>query len=212
MNLSDLSKFDVKDLKNIDWRKLVLTCASRVDLMVQIVGVVIAIAVSIWVLKMHKDGLAKSNADRAAAEDRFVAYDEYREVEAAYALLLKKLPSSLSEGELINRIVDLAQRYRIKLHSISPSAHEKKDKVSVIPVAIEFSAGDYASLWHFIDEIEASKEVIVIRKLDIAFTAKGGVVPNVVRGSRRTNVAPVSDGSMPLRVMMIVQGVTFHVD
>jgi hypothetical protein len=155
--IPDLSKIDIKD---IDINKIKDELLDRKELMIQIgLGVFAFFMVVSMVGGSGKEvKQLKTKITSMQAKSDVIA--QYKKSQADIDEFLKSLPPSLSEGQIITLVTDLADKNKVKISTFTPNSPAEDDnKKSYQKTSIQFSlqALDYKSMIRLIADIESSK-------------------------------------------------------
>ncbi|MCK5580373.1 MAG: type 4a pilus biogenesis protein PilO [Candidatus Omnitrophica bacterium] len=179
MDFKKLSQLDIKDLQKIDYNQLSKDISKKPDILICAILVIVTLISSFKIFAKHRSELKSLRYEVALLEKKNDAIEKYQTTKTEMNTFIEKLPSDITEEELINFITDISLTRGIKLESFPPARTQQYGLYDLITVDLTFSVNKYADLWLFINDIEKSQDAIRIGKLSTTVSSSDG------RGIRR---------------------------
>ena len=154
MNLNDLAKLDIKDLKNIDYGALIAEFKKKPDIVIATLCILATLASCLYFYGLKKEEFSSLAKQVAELEEKSSVYTEFMQAQSALKSLKTSLPKTISESMLIELITLAAKKYNINISSFSPASIEKQSTYSTLTVTLDINAATYGNLWSFISELE----------------------------------------------------------
>ncbi len=206
MNLKELSRIDVKDLKNVNWGEVLEFFKTRWDISIQFVVIIASIFVCLWAYNTNKGKLADLSIQVKTAQEKLAKLNELQEVEEFSKKIFDALPPEISEKRLINLMADLAKKYNIRIHSFSPGEPIKKERYTVLPLTLALSSQNYKSIWTFIEQVETLPDAITIQNFGLNSNPSTG---QPARRSGGGSAAEGLNGNDNINVTVTLHAVSF---
>jgi hypothetical protein len=159
--IPDLSKIDIKD---IDINKIKDQLLENKERVVQVALGVLAffMIVSMWAGSQKEIGKFKKQINTMQSKSGIIG--EYKKSQSAYDAFLKNLPPSLSEGQIINLVTDLADKNKIKILTFVPvTAREGRKNYQETKIQFSLQAKGYKDMVRLIADVEKSKNLLQVR-------------------------------------------------
>lgn len=202
MNLMELSKLDIKDLKKINYEELWQNIRSRPENLLSGVLVLAAVIFGLYhFFNQQAQGRASMLKNRLLG-DKIKIVDAYHQAKTELDDFMKNLPLGLTEAELIRRITDFAIARNIRIESFAPTRKEQDKIYTLTSITLEVSSKEYSNLWLFINDIEKSPDTM---RLD---SWAGGTMEDGLN-MRRKQKTSAPDEIPDIRVSMEVSSVNF---
>lgn len=196
MDLNDLSKLDIKDLKNVDWRKALDQFRSRPDLIVNALAVIITFFLCINFYSKRQNEIKNVKYEISMLEGKIGAIDEYDIIKAELDQYVANIPQPISEDQLINQITDYAVARNIQIQSFSPAKKQTQPLYDLTSIILKVTADDYANLWLFINDIEKSPYTMRVER----WSGFMGPSAGTARPSRRRTDQSIETEDLVLNV------------
>jgi len=167
MNIKDLSKIDVKDLKDIDFNALLKDLQGQPSLLVNILLIIITLFVIIQIIVGYKTKVRIIRREVPALEEKKQVVQEAQKIKRDYKAFWDKVPSTISKDEFIELISDLAIDNNIQIISLSPvdkRGDEYKEILTTSLTILATSKNNYEDLLSFIKALENTLYAIRIDK------------------------------------------------
>jgi Tfp pilus assembly protein PilO len=172
MNLAELSKLDINDLKNVDYKKLFWDLKDRPDVIVNIVAVLLTLIFILTTFSGRQNEINKLKSDAYQLEEKANTITAYESAKKDLAEIQKNLPPNITDTDFINFVTDLAIKRNIKLTSFLPGKGESSTFYDSLVLSIDFSAKDYGEMWHILHDIEQSPYAIRVENWSGMLTNK----------------------------------------
>lgn len=164
MNLKDLNKIDIHDLKNIDWRQAKAQLQSRPGLIINI----LLIGVTLFVVSSAYQKYARltKSLGREAAElrEKADALEKSRLTQKQYDDFLKSVPEVIPGDRMVETLAGFAVNRGVQILSFSPAKERSDNFIHLTNVEIHIASKDYANIILFMRDIETSPYSIRIGK------------------------------------------------
>ena len=160
MNISDLNKIDIK---NIDLMKLKDQLLGRKDLLIQIGICFVTFMLIVSSLNKSQSELRDIKSKMATLKAKTSSIDDYNNSSKDMNQFLKKIPPSLSEGQVVDRVTDLAVKHHIKIMSVNPLDSKDEESSTKLTLLFLLQASDYAEMVRLIHGIEQSENLLQIK-------------------------------------------------
>ncbi len=157
MNIKDLSKIDVKDLKDIDFNALLKDLQGRPTLLVNILLIIITLFVIIQIIVGYKTKVRIIHKEIPTLEEKKQVIQEAQKIKKNYKTFWDKLPPTISKDKFIELISDLAIANNIQIISLSPvdkRDDENKEILTTSLTILATSKNNYDDLLSFIKALE----------------------------------------------------------
>ena len=102
MNLTELSRLDIKDLKKIDYNKLLLDVRKRPDILVAVGLVLLTLFFSVNAFTKRKQELLSLQQQIGTLEAKITVIENYEKAKKDLADFVAQIPESLLDNNLIN--------------------------------------------------------------------------------------------------------------
>jgi len=156
MNLADLSRIDIKDLKKIDYNKLLQTLRSRNDILINIVLVGFTLIIAINTLSDAGKQIQTIKKQINKLEEKITVINTLDNVKAELDEYLANVPQELGEDELATKLTDWAVARNIKIVSVSPVKKKEEKLHDTYSINLSIETEDFNDFWLFIHDIESS--------------------------------------------------------
>jgi type II secretory pathway pseudopilin PulG len=156
MNLRNLNKINIEDLKEIDWRQAKAHMANRPSLLINIVIIVITLAVVILTYQTNTKKIESLKGKLNNLEQRYNALQTFETLKKEQAEFIKQAPEIISDNRLIEILAEFAMKRNIQIASFSPSQEHANDYVRLTKVRINIQSENYADIIWFMHDIENS--------------------------------------------------------
>ncbi len=179
MNLSELSKLDIKDINKLDYNKIWRDLKKAPE---QLLTIVVILASLLFIAHFC---LTKSSELRSVEFqikdllNKKKAMDEYNGAKKEHDDLLNNLTKGLSEDELANAITTMAIQRGVRLESFSPARKVTEELYELTSIHLDISSKQYDSIFLFIHDVENSPFNLRIE------TLRGNTMDNLTTQRRK---------------------------
>jgi Tfp pilus assembly protein PilO len=165
MNLKDLNKIDLKDLKNIDLvSHFKNSVQGKPDVLINVVLISISVMAVIFVFSSYRNKSVKLKTEIAALTEKFDAVKRKEKIQKEYDIFMEHVPESIPSDQIVDKISQYAYAHNVQIMSSSP-AEEKNDKyMKQTSVNINISSHDYSNIILFMKDIEEAPYAIRVNK------------------------------------------------
>ncbi|HOY09832.1 MAG TPA: type 4a pilus biogenesis protein PilO [Candidatus Omnitrophota bacterium] len=157
MNLSELSKLDVKDLNKINYSKFGEHLKKNPQ---ELVTTLIVIGAIVFSAHFYINKKMESRRITIQINDllkKKVAMTEYNNAKKSRDDLLNNLPQGLSADTLANVLTTMAIHRGVRLESFSPAKKIDEPLYELTSINLEISSKEYDNIFLFIHDIESSQ-------------------------------------------------------
>lgn len=162
MDLVELSKLDIKDLKKVDYKKLLQDIQKKPELAVGLLIGVAAVAVCLHLFSRAGVEGQSLRAEIKKIEEKIKAIADYNSTQEEFNQFLANLPEKITENTLIEKLTDFAAARNIQIESFSPAKSQSDAFYDLTGVVIDITAKEYKDVWLFVHDVENSKYAIRI--------------------------------------------------
>lgn len=164
MNLKDLNKINIEDLKGLDWGQAKDRFLSQPDRIINILIVMVTIAV---IFSAHKNYTRATKALKKTVielQEKSAALDKFNAAQEQLNNFIKDAPKEISGDELIEKLSQFAIKRDIQILSFSPAQEKSNNFISLTSVEINITSDHYADVILFMHDIENSPYSLRITK------------------------------------------------
>ncbi|OGX36226.1 MAG: hypothetical protein A3C36_03870 [Omnitrophica WOR_2 bacterium RIFCSPHIGHO2_02_FULL_52_10] len=156
MDLRDLNKINIEDLKEIDWNLAKAHLVRRPDLLFNTAMIFITLIFGIWAYQTNAQKIRSLKSDLGNLEQRYTALQDFEAVRKKHAEFVKGAPEIISDNRLIEILAEIALKRNVQITSFSPSQQQANDYVRLTKVQINIQSQNYADIIWFMYDIENS--------------------------------------------------------
>ncbi|MFA5260330.1 MAG: type 4a pilus biogenesis protein PilO [Candidatus Omnitrophota bacterium] len=205
MNLSELSKLDVKDLNKIDYLKLGEQLKKKPEQLITALIIAGAIVFSAHFYITKKMELRRVMIQIDELLRKKVAMTEYNNTKKSHDDLLNNLPQGLSADALANTLTTMAIHRGVRLESFSPARKVDEALYELTSINLEISSKEYDNIFLFIHDIENSEHNLRIE--DFQSTILDAMVSQRRRSSPQASRDTVE--TPEIRIQMEIASIIF---
>jgi len=154
--LNNIKIEDLKNLKDLDYKKILHDVLKKPDIVVIIVVVAITFFVSVFYFQKRNKEAKIYDREIPALEEKIKTIEEYNKVTDELQNIIDNIPEPITEGELIDFLTNVAMKYSAQIKSFSPAIEKEKNLHNLVEMTVSISVKDYRDLWVFINTIEKS--------------------------------------------------------
>ncbi len=157
MDIKELSKIDIKDLKDIDFNAFVKQLQGQPSVLVNILLIIITLFVIIQIIVGYKTKVRNIRREVPALEDKKKVVKEAKKIKEEYKSFWKDVPSKISKDKFIELLSDLAISHNIQIISLSPvdkNGDEYKEMLTTSLTILAASKNNYEDLLSFVKALE----------------------------------------------------------
>ena len=162
MNLGQLNKIDIKDLKNIDYVKLAQVIKKRPDALINTVAIVGLLFFTFQFYTKRQIEVSKLKKEITASESKLEIIEIYNQTQTGLKEFMADVPKKITADDLINLVTDFAVASNVQIESFSPAKKQSESLYDLTSIILNISADDYKSIWLFIHNIEKSEYAVRI--------------------------------------------------
>jgi Tfp pilus assembly protein PilO len=162
MDLKELSRLDVKDLKNLDFQAILTQLKKRPDIIITTIMILVTVIFCSLLYSNKKTKFAAQRQELTALEEKDTAFTQLQDIQLALKTLKSVLPEAITEAKLIEIITQASSAYNINISSFSPASMTTQAAYSSITLSINITAPSYADLWKFIYKLESENKSLRI--------------------------------------------------
>jgi Tfp pilus assembly protein PilO len=156
MNLAQLSRLDIKDLKKVDYNKAWEEIRKRPDILVNLGSVLLTIVFAGHIYSKNHDATRAVGAQTTLLQQKIASIDAYNEIKNELNTFLGTIPVSINEEDFINTVTDFASAREVQIKSFSPAGKKDDPFFQSTRFVLNITSGSYAKIWLFIHDIEQS--------------------------------------------------------
>lgn len=164
MNLSDLSKIDIKD---IDVAKLKDKAVQHKEVVAQGVLVLTSIVVAIMLVNQSQFEIGQFKFKIATLQAKTGAIDEYNSTQNAVKKFLDQVPAPVPEDKIISLVTDYAGQNNVRILTFTPAVLEKKNTLETTKLRFTLTAESFASMVRFMSDIERGKDFMQVWSCEV---------------------------------------------
>ncbi len=162
MDLKELSKLDIKDLKNLDYQAIYTKLKKRPDIIIDIAVILAMLIFCIMYYGNQKAALSAQSITLMTLEKKERAFTELQQAQEALKSLKSAIPEPIQESQLIDIITQNASEHNISIASFSPAVTAVQPAGTTITLSLDITAPSYTHLWTFIYQLESKYTAIRI--------------------------------------------------
>lgn len=162
MDLKELSRLDIKDLKNLDFQAILTQLKKRPDIIITTAMILVTVTFCFLFYSNKKTEFAAQRQELTALEEKDAAFTQLQDIQLALKTLKSVLPDAITEARLIEIITQAASAYNVNISSFSPASITSQAAYSAITLSINITAPSYADLWKFIYKLESENKSLRI--------------------------------------------------
>jgi len=196
MDLKQLSKFDVAELKNVDYLKLLTGLRKRPELIVNFLSILLAVIISWNIFAKGKSQLQNALEEIPKLEEKIAAINEFHSVKARLDTFQANIAPRISEEQFINLMTELASKRKLRILSLSPGGTDNKNYYEYLSVNLDFTCEKYTDIWLFINDIESSRYPLKIT----SFSSANASSKKTRRGRRPSSANAQEDGTISVKL------------
>ena len=163
--LSELSKLDINDLKNIDYKKLVQDLFKKKDKLTRVIAVFLSIIAGFYIWTNNGKTLNRSKEQLSILQEQLAAFKELSIAKADFQKTLDALPEPLEYKEMIEKINESAIANNIDVLNFSPANIQAGSLYDLIRVHIAVLAPSYTHFWQFIHTLDSSPHALRVESI-----------------------------------------------
>ena len=164
MNLKNLNKITLDDLKNIDWARVKGYLQSRPDLAINILLVVITFVVMVTSFQKYINARKSSESEIALLKKKQTVLDKLTHTQKQYDRFIKDVQTVITGDQLIEILSKLALQRDIQILSFSPAKTKSNKFVNLTSVEVNIASENYTNIVLFVNDIESALYSIRIEK------------------------------------------------
>lgn len=174
MNLAELSKLDVKDIKAF------LSGAHVQDIWQNKIVVLntALVLITLTVVVLSFGGRANENKQIGKKitelEERLAAVTQQNDITQNLNNFLEKFPGSLESDRVVNVLTDLAEKHNVQIRSISPLRTDQRQLYTKTTLDLSISVQNFQDLGWFIREIEKNGSTLYVEKFSGTLNSSAG--------------------------------------
>jgi len=165
MDLKDLSKININDLKEIDFEDIKSRILGRPDLLINILLIGLTIFASLFFYTSHKKKSDELKEEVETLEEKLEVVNAHKKVKSQYNKFVEEFPESLNIDQLSNTISNIAVTHNVQILKFSPLKSVKNDYFTVEGIDVSIQTPDYFNIINFIQDIEESPYTIRLEEL-----------------------------------------------
>ena len=186
MNLLELNKLDLNDLKKIDYKQFLQDTLKRPDLIVDILVILISLVACMHFYSKNQNEIKTLRNDVANLESKTEAIDEYNTTNTELESFIDNIPEKITEEDLIDLVTNFAVSRNIQIKSFSPTKNYTDDVHEVTSILLRIVSENYKDIWFFIHDIENAPFPLRIDRLS------GSMVTSRSRRHKTTSSSQVN--------------------
>lgn len=154
MDLRDLNKITLEDLKAIDWDIAKSNLVRRPDLLFNSAMILVTLIYGIFTYQSSAQKLSSLKGDLSNLEERYSTLQGLETVKEKHAAFIKGVPETISDNQLIEILSEIALKRNVQITSFSPSQEQANDYVRLTKVRVNIKSQNYADIIWFMHDIE----------------------------------------------------------
>src|SRR3989338_4817335 len=162
MDLRDLNKINLEDLKAIDWELAKAHLLAKPDIAINALMVMIMMAVFVSSFNSYATESKSLKSQISELETKYEAREAFEATQKGYAEFLKNFPETVPDNRLIEILSEIAIKRNIQIIAFSPSEAKSNELVRLTKVRINIRSDNYPDIIRFMNDIEDSEYSIRI--------------------------------------------------
>lgn len=164
MNIKDLSKLDINDLKNLDFAKIQEGILAKPDLAVNVALVLLSLFAMFQIFNSRQGEIRNMKGQLEELEKKSAIVDTYHSTQKQLTDLIGSLPKGIQEDKVIDQLTDMAANRNVQILSFSPAQRESKRYYDKIVVNLNIVSNSYKNICLFVNDIEQSPYAMRLEK------------------------------------------------
>lgn len=165
MNIADLHKIDVADLKKVDFGQFLSNFEKNQNLVVRIILVIISLFLILRFIIIGQTEMGGIKTKIQKSEQKIELINKHNKAVQDYDEFFKKLPTGIPSSQIINKLTDFAETRDILILNFSLSATKQTEFYELGSISLKVVAPSYAGLVFFLKDIENSPDNLRIDNL-----------------------------------------------
>ena len=153
--IQKLNSIDVEDLKKIDRDQVKGFFTRHLEAVGQffLIGVALVFLGQVYAY-YHKETRLLDEKE-TMFKKKIEEYERLREIKRKYQQFADQFPSALRSNELMDKILEIATKYEVRISSFSPTKETEDDLARFVGVDVTVSSDHYSNIVRFIHKLEA---------------------------------------------------------
>ncbi len=164
MNLSTLTKLELKDLRKIDLAGLKNSLLSRPDIFINFLWIALTIFAIIFISHNYREDQSRLKDRIDKLEQKLTVLRKYQDIKKEYDAFLSQFPKMIPGDEVIDKISDFAVKRHIQILSFSPAEKQKSTFFEITNIVINIASSQYEDIVRFIHDIEEAALAMRIKR------------------------------------------------
>ncbi len=160
MNIKELSQFDVKDFKNIDFEEIKERFLSRPDYAIGGTILIVALFLTLTVYNKYKSEKAHLNQQIPLLIEKLEVVEHHKKIKKEYEGFVNSFPSFVVYDKIINLFSKIAAKHRVQITSFSPAKREDNEFIRMTQVTMNVTTKNYDDLVSFMEAVGNISEAL----------------------------------------------------
>ena len=164
MNLNELSKIDIKDLKKIDLGQVREEIQNRPDILINVLLIGFTLFAIIFFYNKYEHQAKQLKGQITGLKEKLDVVKEQDQAVQKIKEFINKFPKPISNERLIEKINEFALNHKIQILSYAPAENISEEYWTSNSVVFNLASESYANILLFIQDIEKSPYALIIEK------------------------------------------------
>lgn len=156
MNIQDLAKIDINDLKNLDFAKIQEDILAKPDIAVNVALVLLSIFIMFQFYNGRQAEIKTLMGKLEELNKKVTMVDTYYATQKQLNEFKTDLPKGINEYKMIEELSNFASNRNVKISSYTPASRESKKYFDKVIVNLSVSTHSYKDMCMFVNDIENS--------------------------------------------------------
>ena len=169
--IQKLNSIDVEDLKKIDSDQVKDFFRRHLDVVGQALLVGVAVIALVWIYSRYQKETRLLEEKKASLKKKIDEYNRLRKAKRSYKQFADQFPEALRSNELMDKILEVATKYDVRISSFSPTKETEDDLAKFVGVDVTVSSDHYGNIVRFIHKLESLPYSLYVDKWVVDNTA-----------------------------------------
>lgn len=152
--VASLRNINIRDLQNMDARQLGDMLRQRLDVILNVALILVAIVVTSGIVKGYGKRSQTLTWEIKQLEERAQTLKESRRLKEEYSAFLESFPKPVLTGQLVNKLSEFAAYRQVQILSFSPVKEKSDNYIKVAGVQINVASASYKNIVLFMKDVE----------------------------------------------------------
>jgi Tfp pilus assembly protein PilO len=168
MDLNELTKLNIEDLKKLDYKVLAKDLKKRPDILAILGVILVTLVICLNIYAGRQNEIRGLQSKASLLERKIKLIDEYDAAQKELEAFRGTLPKKMTESELIDKITDLTTARNIRIESFSPAGATETPLYTTSEFSLNIATKNYKDALLFIYDIEKSPYSIRVDHLSVS--------------------------------------------